>query len=222
MSPRQILRQQRLAAEHDAGVGREQVQQPELLIGELDVAARRSARGGAARSISMPWMRTGGPALSSSPSGDAAAARLARPAQQRARARDQLAHAERLGQVVVGAALEADHLVRLLAPRGQHQDRHVAVHACRCGRRGTATRRRGPGSITSSTSRSKRSASVRSSACLAVARRPRRRSLRARDAGTPARGCSARLRRPARASASVTVFSPSVHCPVTGRTVTIY
>ena len=48
--------------------------------------------------------------------------------QQRAHPRDELADAERLGQVVVGAALEAEHLVGLFAPRRQHQDRHVAVH----------------------------------------------------------------------------------------------
>jgi hypothetical protein len=47
------------------------------------------------------------------------------PAQQRADARDELADAERLGQVVVGAALEAVDLVGLFAPRRQHQDRHV-------------------------------------------------------------------------------------------------
>ena len=46
-------------------------------------------------------------------------------AQQRPHARDELAHAERLGQVIVGAALEAVDLVGLLAARRQHQDRHV-------------------------------------------------------------------------------------------------
>ena len=52
-------------------------------------------------------------------------ARGAPPPQQRADARDELANPERLGQIVVGPALEAVHLVRFLAPRGQHQDRHV-------------------------------------------------------------------------------------------------
>ena len=89
------------------GVRREQVQQAELLIGELDVAAVDPRRGARARSMSMPWMRTGGPAVASSPS-SARRRRFARTPQQRARARDQLADAERLGQVVVGAALEAD------------------------------------------------------------------------------------------------------------------
>ncbi len=62
--------------------------------------------------------------------GDADAAgqlRRARAAQQRAHARDQLAHAEWLRQVVVGAALEAEHFVGLFAAGRQHQDRDVAV-----------------------------------------------------------------------------------------------
>ena len=55
--------------------------------------------------------------------------RLTRTAQQRAGARHQLADAERLGQVIVGAALEADDLVGLVATRGQHQNRHVVIEA---------------------------------------------------------------------------------------------
>ena len=39
----------------------------------------------------------------------------------------ELPHAERLGQVVVGAALEADNFIRLFAPGGQHQNRNVVV-----------------------------------------------------------------------------------------------
>ena len=39
-------------------------------------------------------------------------------------ARDQLAHGERLGHVVVGAGVEAADLVGLLPARGQHDDRH--------------------------------------------------------------------------------------------------
>ena len=49
------------------------------------------------------------------------------PAQQRADARDELANAERLRQVVVGAAVEAEHFVGLVAARGQHEDRDVRV-----------------------------------------------------------------------------------------------
>src|SRR5206468_3048277 len=52
----------------------------------------------------------------------------AAPPQERLRPRDQLARAERLGQVVVGPDLEPVDLVGLGRPRGQHQDRHRRVH----------------------------------------------------------------------------------------------
>ena len=55
--------------------------------------------------------------------------RGARAPHQRRRARDELAHAERLRQVVVGAAVEPHHLVGFFAPRGQHQNRRVAIRA---------------------------------------------------------------------------------------------
>ncbi len=48
-------------------------------------------------------------------------------AQQRAHSRHQLAHAERLRQVVVGAAVEAEYLVGLVAPRREHQDRRLGI-----------------------------------------------------------------------------------------------
>ena len=43
-----------------------------------------------------------------------------------AHAQDQLAHAERLDHVVVGAQLEADHAVDLFALGGQHHHRRLA------------------------------------------------------------------------------------------------
>ena len=46
-------------------------------------------------------------------------------AEQRLDARQQLAHVERLGQVVVGAELEADDAVDDLPARGQHQQRRL-------------------------------------------------------------------------------------------------
>ena len=49
------------------------------------------------------------------------------PPQQRPHPGDELADAERLGQVVVGAALETDDGVGLLAAGGQHQHRGVDV-----------------------------------------------------------------------------------------------
>jgi hypothetical protein len=39
----------------------------------------------------------------------------------------QLAQAERLGEVVVGAEFEADHLVDLVVARGQDEDRHLGA-----------------------------------------------------------------------------------------------
>jgi hypothetical protein len=45
--------------------------------------------------------------------------------------RDDLAHPERLGDVVVGAELQADHPVRLVTARADHDDRHVTALAQR-------------------------------------------------------------------------------------------
>ena len=42
---------------------------------------------------------------------------------------EQLARRERLGDVVVGADLEAEHAIGFLAARGHHDDRHVAAPA---------------------------------------------------------------------------------------------
>ena len=75
--------------------------------------SRRTTR--AARSISRPSTTTVG----SSSLGR-------RAAQRRLQARHQLARAERLGDVVVGARLERAHLLLLLAHRREHQDRHLA------------------------------------------------------------------------------------------------
>src|SRR5881227_40706 len=55
---------------------------------------------------------------------DVALAVLA-PPQDRAYAEDQLAHAERLGDEIVGAELEADHPIDLFAAAGDHDDRDV-------------------------------------------------------------------------------------------------
>jgi hypothetical protein len=48
-------------------------------------------------------------------------------AEQRTDARHQLQHRERLGQVVVGAQLQAQHAVRLGRARGEHDHRHAGV-----------------------------------------------------------------------------------------------
>src|SRR5664279_1909319 len=53
-------------------------------------------------------------------------ARLGGAPQDAAHARDELARRERLGDVVVGAELEADDAIDLVAARGEKEDRHVA------------------------------------------------------------------------------------------------
>ena len=60
------------------------------------------------------------------------------PAQHRADPGDQLARAERLGHIIVGAGLEAADPVALLAARGEHDDRHVGGLARRRSRRQTS------------------------------------------------------------------------------------
>src|SRR5436190_19280743 len=114
-------RQQRLAAEHDARVRREQVQQTEFLIRQLDVAAGDADA--SARRIDLDVMDAHGSVAS------VWRHRRARPPQQRARPRHELAHTERLREVIVRAAFEAEDLVRLFGARGQDQNRHVAVRA---------------------------------------------------------------------------------------------
>ena len=58
-----------------------------------------------------------------------AAGRRRRPAQLGLDARQQLHHLERLGDVVVGAELQADDLVDDLAARGQHDHRRLDAAA---------------------------------------------------------------------------------------------
>ena len=50
-------------------------------------------------------------------------------AQDRLDPRDELARVERLGHVVVGAQLQPDDLVHVVAARGEHDDRQVALLA---------------------------------------------------------------------------------------------
>ena len=54
---------------------------------------------------------------------------MPRPPQERANTRAELADRERLGDVVVGAELETDHLVELVVAGGQHDDRDGAPRA---------------------------------------------------------------------------------------------
>ena len=114
-----------VAVEHAIRVLEEDAQQPVLGAGErrdhafagdadADAPCRASSRrsAGAARS-----------------SGCRFAGQAARAAQDRLDARQQLARAERLGQVVVGAHLQADDAVGLLAARGEHDHRDLGLRA---------------------------------------------------------------------------------------------
>ena len=74
-----------------------------------------------------------------------ASVRAATRARHRADASDQLAEAERLHDVVVGAELEPDDTVDLVAARGDDDDRHVGSRAQLRGRDRTRRRREAPG-----------------------------------------------------------------------------
>jgi hypothetical protein len=107
-----------LVASHDlARVVRKCHQKVELVPGqiprfafELNRASRPIDRKTAEAECSFLTFRADGAALS---------------ADERPKARQELARIERLGQIVVGPELEADDSVGILTARGQHQDRHV-------------------------------------------------------------------------------------------------
>ena len=112
------LLEQLLAAEDDARPLREAVHEVELRRREVheravaaDLAPRGIDRDGAGDD--RPRRRLLGGALDA--------------AQQRPHARDELALAERLGHVVVGADAEPDEQVGLRVERGEHEHRHGAL-----------------------------------------------------------------------------------------------
>ena len=106
------------AGEHRAGVRHERVQQVELPPRQLEPLAGVGGRvpvGVEADVADLEGRRRGGGRRGA----------LAGAAQHRADAGDELGHAERLDQVVVGAELEADDAVGLKAAGGEHDDRHL-------------------------------------------------------------------------------------------------
>ena len=107
-------------------------------------------------------------------------------------ARAELAHRERLGDVVVGAELEPEHLVDLLRLGGEHDDRHGRALA-----RAGACRPRGrPSAAASGRARRGRTAARRSARAPRGRRTPARpRSRRAAAGTTAASGSAARRRR---------------------------
>src|SRR3954470_3225020 len=107
--------QEGLTAEHDTRIREEHVEQLELVEGEIDVN-RADAHAAACRIDFDVAIENRGerPAVAG-----ANLPRLAA-AQQRAHSGHQLADPEWLGQVVVRAAVEAEHLVGFFPPRRQH------------------------------------------------------------------------------------------------------
>jgi hypothetical protein len=97
-------------------VPHEQLEQVELLAGDVERPAGEGHR-------------AGGPVEVQVAEGQRLVARLFRRGagspQDRAHARDDLPGAERLDDVVVGAELEADDAVGLVAAGGEHDDRHL-------------------------------------------------------------------------------------------------
>ena len=119
--------QQLLLRPHPRRLDREHAQESELLRRQLDLLAaqQHGVRGG------IDLQRPGADASQRAP--------RARPAQQRVDPGPQLGVAERLAQVVVGAALEAAQAIDLPCPAGQQHDRRARVHAA-----GDAVRRPQP------------------------------------------------------------------------------
>ena len=111
---------QLVAVEHTARLAREREQQPELRGCQLGIEA---LAGGVEQERPPPCRVDQQAGHADRLERLAALRRRARAAQQRLDAGDELAHAERLREVVVGADLERVHLVVLGAARRDDQDR---------------------------------------------------------------------------------------------------
>ena len=121
---------QLVAVEHAVRMGEEDPQQP--VLGAAD--RRDHARG----RHQVPVGRVEHPVAKADLAlvlGAQVGRQAARAAQDDLDARQQFARAERLGQVVVGAHLQADDAIGFLAARGQHDDRDVGVGAQRAAQR---------------------------------------------------------------------------------------
>src|SRR5450755_59525 len=118
-SPPPHTLEQLLAAEDDARLPREDIEQVELDLRQLDRLAATTdlARRGVDLQIAEP------------PEGGGLIPIDAQPAQHRSHAGHQLAGRERLGDVVVGARGQAHDPVDLLDPRREHHDVSVAEAA---------------------------------------------------------------------------------------------
>ena len=90
-------------------------------------------------------------AMADDPPADGVGQFAVRPPQERLDPAHQLAQPERLGQVVIGTQLEADHLVDLVVAGGQDEDRHLGPGRPQAAEDLEAVH---PGQPTSSTTRS--------------------------------------------------------------------
>ena len=106
--------EQLLAAEDAAGVLHQVVEQAEFGGAQVDLVAGAADAVGDAVDDDVTVVE----AIVGQARADAA--------EHGADAGDQLAHREGLGQIVVGAGVEAADAIAFLATRGQHDDRHVA------------------------------------------------------------------------------------------------
>ena len=111
----------RLAAQHDPRLRQQDVEQIELLVCQLDIApadAYTAARwihfDVAERNRLLSAVELGRDSSASAP-------------HHGANTCQQLADPEGFRQIVVGPAVQSEHLVRLVAARGEHEDGYVAV-----------------------------------------------------------------------------------------------
>src|SRR5262245_32340746 len=114
--------QKSFTAEDNAGVGDEHVEQLEFVERQVHVCGADSDP--AARRVDLDVLVRDRPCVV--PCGGACARGLAA-SEERADTRQQLADAKRFREVVVGAAVEAEDLVRLFAASCQHQDGRVGI-----------------------------------------------------------------------------------------------
>src|SRR5262249_48563387 len=116
------LAEERLAAEHDPDMGRQQMQEPEFLIGQLDATPLDADA--TLRHIDLDAVDFDDPVSS----------RRGRLRHRATRAPEecpspghQFPDTEWFGEIVVGSAFEPHDLVGLFAAGGEHQNRHVPV-----------------------------------------------------------------------------------------------
>ena len=104
--------------QHLVGVMRQQAQ--ELILDRRQMQFLAIHRGDAGIKIDMQLA-----GIERALGGNAARLRIRETPERRANARKQLLDRKRLGQVVVGAGIERANLVRILAARRDHNDRHA-------------------------------------------------------------------------------------------------